>query len=78
MLFQIVDDVFNFARAGVMTYDQAFNILSFLEFEDSYAPWIAAITGFNFAINRLSYDDANVQRLKVRLCNETSILDDSM
>lgn len=48
-----------------MTYDQAFNILSFLEFEDSYAPWIAAITGFNFAINRLSYDDANVQRLKV-------------
>ncbi|CAH0725373.1 unnamed protein product, partial [Brenthis ino] len=61
---QIVDDVFNFARAGVMSYDRAFNILSFLEFEDSYAPWIAAITGFNFAINRLSYNTTNVQRLK--------------
>ncbi|OWR41735.1 aminopeptidase N precursor [Danaus plexippus plexippus] len=61
---QIVDDLFQLARAGVMTYNRAFNILSFLEFEDSYAPWIAAIAGFNFARNRLVYDTTNMQRLQ--------------
>lgn len=65
VFFQIVDDVFVFARAGVMTYDKAFNILSFLEMEDAYAPWIAAITGFNFAASRLAYDSSNLLRLQV-------------
>lgn len=65
VFFQIVDDVFVFSRAGVMTYDKAFNILSFLEMEDAYAPWIAAITGFNFAASRLAYDSSNLLRLQV-------------
>lgn len=53
-IFQIVDDVFQFARAGLMTYNRAFNILSFLENETEYAPWVAAITGFNWLRNRLA------------------------
>nr|ADL38970.1 aminopeptidase N3 [Diatraea saccharalis] len=50
---QIVNDVFQFARSGLMTYTRAFNILSFLEHEDAYAPWVAAITGFNWINNRV-------------------------
>nr|XP_026484276.1 membrane alanyl aminopeptidase-like [Vanessa tameamea] len=51
---QIVDDVFQFARAGLMSYSRAFNILSFLENETEYAPWVAALTGFNWLRNRLA------------------------
>ncbi|XP_050343237.1 membrane alanyl aminopeptidase-like [Nymphalis io] len=51
---QIVDDVFQFARAGLMSYTRAFNILSFLENETEYAPWVAALTGFNWLRNRLA------------------------
>nr|AEO12696.1 aminopeptidase N3a [Ostrinia nubilalis] len=50
---QIVNDVFQFARSGIMTYTRAFNILSFLENETEYTPWVAAITGFNWIRNRL-------------------------
>lgn len=37
-----------------MTYQRAMTILSFLEFETEYAPWVAAITGFNWLTNRLT------------------------
>nr|AAF37560.1 aminopeptidase 3 [Helicoverpa punctigera] len=50
---QIVNDVFQFARAGLMKYDRALNILSYLENETDYAPWVAAMTGFNWLRNRL-------------------------
>nr|AHW57924.1 aminopeptidase N [Mamestra brassicae] len=50
---QIVNDVFQFARSGIMSYERAMNILSFLEFETAYAPWVAAITGFNWVRARL-------------------------
>ncbi|CAH2070916.1 unnamed protein product, partial [Iphiclides podalirius] len=60
---QIVDDLFALARAGVKNYDRIYNILSFLEFEDGYAPWIAAINGFNFVIRRLAHDTTNLQKL---------------
>lgn len=50
---QIVNDVFQFARSDLMTYSRAFNILSFLENETEYTPWVAAITGFNWIRNRL-------------------------
>ncbi|KOB73138.1 Aminopeptidase N3 [Operophtera brumata] len=61
---QIVDDLFAFARATVLPYSRVFNILSYLAYEDDYAPWIAAITGFNFAIRRLAHDDAQRQELE--------------
>ncbi|CAK1599082.1 unnamed protein product [Parnassius mnemosyne] len=60
---QIVDDLFALARAGVKSYDRIYNILSFLEFEDAYAPWIAAINGFNFVIRRLAHYTTNLQKL---------------
>ncbi|CAH1647274.1 unnamed protein product [Spodoptera littoralis] len=61
---QIVDDVFVLARSSIMSYTRALNILSFLEFEDKYAPWAAAIPGFNFALRRLAHDDNERENLK--------------
>ncbi|CAK1546276.1 unnamed protein product [Leptosia nina] len=51
---QIVDDVFQFARAGIMSYTRALNILSFLEYEFDYAPWMAALNGFSWLRGRLA------------------------
>ncbi|CAH0605717.1 unnamed protein product [Chrysodeixis includens] len=61
---QIVDDVFLLARSERMNYRVAFNILSFLEFEDAYAPWIAAIAGFNFALRRFAHDEVALAKLQ--------------
>lgn len=66
LILQIVNDVFLFARSGLMSYNRALNILSFLEFEDAYTPWMAAITGFNFLIRRLAHDPDNLQKLNVK------------
>ncbi|RVE53192.1 hypothetical protein evm_002025 [Chilo suppressalis] len=61
---QIIDDTSNFGRANVMSYETVFNIISFLEFDDKYAPWMAAIDAFNFLIRRLAHDETNLNRLQ--------------
>ncbi|KAL4706768.1 hypothetical protein ACJJTC_018149 [Scirpophaga incertulas] len=50
----IVNDVFDFARAGIMSYNRALNIISFLIYERAWTPWEAAIKGFGWIINRLT------------------------
>ncbi|KAL4706795.1 hypothetical protein ACJJTC_018176 [Scirpophaga incertulas] len=50
---QIVDDVFQFARSGIMTYKKAFDILKFLKNETAFAPWLSALYGFGFLNNQL-------------------------
>ncbi|MEE5434573.1 ERAP1-like C-terminal domain-containing protein, partial [Streptococcus pneumoniae] len=59
-----MDDTSNYGRAGVMDYQRVFNIISFLEFDDQYAPWMAAIDTFNFLIRRLAHDPTNLARLQ--------------
>ncbi|XP_014370421.2 membrane alanyl aminopeptidase-like [Papilio machaon] len=61
---QIVDDLFAFGRAGTKSYERVFNILSFLEFESSYGPWIAAINGYNFVLRRLAHDTTRQKFMK--------------
>lgn len=45
---QIVDDAFNLARAGLINYNQAFSIVSYLYNETDYFPWYTAIKGFDY------------------------------
>ncbi|KAI5638675.1 peptidase family m1 domain-containing protein [Phthorimaea operculella] len=61
---QIVNDIFSYARAGLMTYTRAFSLLSFLENETQYAPWVAAITGFNWIRNRLQSNPVLLNQLQ--------------
>lgn len=68
---QIVNDIFQFARSGIMPYSRALNILSFLENEVDYAPWAAAITGFNWLRNRFATTE-NLPQLEHLIVNWTT------
>lgn len=48
---QIVDDVFNLARAGEMKYTEAFSIINYMYHETDYFPWYSAIKGFDYLTN---------------------------
>uniref|UniRef100_A0A4Y0BN47 Aminopeptidase n=2 Tax=Anopheles funestus TaxID=62324 RepID=A0A4Y0BN47_ANOFN len=54
---QIVDDLFNLARADVMGYRKALDILEYLKEETEYAPWFAAANGFSTLALRIHPDD---------------------
>lgn len=56
---QIVDDAFNLARAGILDYSQAFDIIRYLKKETDYFPWYPAITGFNF-LQRIYGQDSEI------------------
>ena len=50
---QIVDDLFNLARAGIVHYDTTLDIINYLKVEKDYLPWLAAINGLTFLDQRL-------------------------
>lgn len=54
---QIVDDLFNLARAGVVHYDVALDILDYLQDETEYAPWLAAVNGLTTLSRRIHSED---------------------
>lgn len=52
---QIVDDLFNLARAGIVKYDMAINIIRYIKKEKDYIPWLSAFThGLTFLSQRVS------------------------
>ncbi|XP_073820070.1 membrane alanyl aminopeptidase-like [Musca autumnalis] len=56
---QIADDLFNLARASVIDYSLAFDVLEFLKTETNYLPWTAAFNGFDYLVIRLGVDTAD-------------------
>lgn len=54
---QIVDDLFNLARADVMGYRKALDMLEYLKEETEYAPWLAAANGLATLALRIHPDD---------------------
>lgn len=60
---QIVDDVFNFGRAGAMEYGRVLEIVSYLSEEENYLPWLAAFN--NFVIIERRLDAPNLVIFKV-------------
>ncbi|XP_022221219.2 membrane alanyl aminopeptidase [Drosophila obscura] len=53
---QVVDDLFNLARAGYIHYGLALEVLEYLETEINYIPWTSAFNGFNYLSIRLGND----------------------
>ncbi|KAG5890983.1 hypothetical protein JTB14_037969 [Gonioctena quinquepunctata] len=64
---QIIDDNLNFARAGVLSYTEAFSRLNFLKYETCYYPWYSAIEGFNYLITRLGENSEMGTRVRSML-----------
>lgn len=60
-----MDDVFNLARAGEISYIRALDIVSYLENETEYYPWYSAFTAFTFLRRRIGQDDVLEPLLKV-------------
>uniref|UniRef100_A0A3F2YVF0 Aminopeptidase n=1 Tax=Anopheles culicifacies TaxID=139723 RepID=A0A3F2YVF0_9DIPT len=54
---QIVDDLFNLARADVMGYSKALDMLEYLKEETEYAPWMAAANGLATLALRIHPED---------------------
>lgn len=54
---QIVDDLFNLARADVVKYDTALEILDYLQAETEYPPWLAAVNGLTTLSRRIHHED---------------------
>lgn len=51
---QILDDVFNLARGGLLDYQLVFDILDYLPTETDYIPWFAALRGLNYISRRMA------------------------
>ena len=45
---QIIDDAFNLARSGLLSYDIALGVTSYLNKEEEYIPWSAALGGMRY------------------------------
>lgn len=54
---QIVDDLFNLARGGVVKYTMVLDTVDYLVNETHYIPWQSALTGLNWISRRFSTED---------------------
>ena len=45
---QIIDDALNLARAGLLKYQLALDVTSYLHKENEYIPWEAALSGLQY------------------------------
>ncbi|XP_070495806.1 membrane alanyl aminopeptidase [Chironomus tepperi] len=58
---QVVDDLFNLARGGVVSYSNAVDIIRYLKNETHYIPWLSAINnGLTFLSQRVKAEDAEI------------------
>lgn len=55
---QIVDDVLNLARARIVSYTRALDVISYLEHENEYYPWYSALTALSYLKRRIGNDDS--------------------
>lgn len=49
---QIVDDLFNLARSGHLTYDFIFSIINYIEAEKHFLPWLSFFNGISYIEQR--------------------------
>ena len=54
---QIVDDLLNLARPGVVNYEDALDIIEYLKEEKNYIPWLSAFTGLGLLQRRMASKD---------------------
>ncbi|KAJ8960568.1 hypothetical protein NQ318_013857 [Aromia moschata] len=67
---QIVDDLLNLARAGILTYSKAIEVGRYLVNETEYYPWYSAITAYNYLLRRVGEESTlgvEISALMLRL-----------
>lgn len=63
----------NFKRSGKLNYTKALEMTSYLQAEEDYVPWQAAIKSFNFIKSLLTPTRPAYKYLQVGLTSESSI-----
>ena len=51
---QLIDDALNLARKGLLEYELALDITSYLHKETEYVPWSAALSGLQYLDDMLT------------------------
>lgn len=69
---QIVDDVLNLARARIVTYTRALDVISYLEHEEEYYPWYSALTALSYVKRRIGNDATLKELFDVRFSRKPS------
>ena len=49
---QLLDDAFNLAKSGMLDYETALSLTSYLSKETEYIPWSAALSGLSY-VNKM-------------------------
>jgi hypothetical protein len=62
---QLIDDSLNIARTGSVPYSIALELSSYLRSESDYAPWLSALTAFNY-LDRMLYHTTSKDKLRVK------------
>lgn len=68
---QLIDDSANLAKAGQLSYNTAFDILKYLEFETDYIPWLSANNALTHLL-RIFGGETEYNRLESFIRNITS------
>lgn len=63
---QIVDDLFNFARNGLLSYDYVLSIADYVKAEQNYIPWLSTFNALAHLSKRIGNGE-DYGRFKVRL-----------
>lgn len=58
---QLLDDALNLARAGKLPYSIALDLTLYLEHDEDYIPWAAALNALSFLDRRLTDNDGYEQ-----------------
>lgn len=62
---QIVDDLFNFARNGLLGYEFAMPIVEYVKNDQNYIPWMSTFNGLTYLSKRIGLGNDNA-RFRVR------------
>lgn len=54
---QIIDDLFQLARTGALTYEFIFDIVDFVRDDTHYLPWLATFNGLSYLQQRIPNDE---------------------
>ncbi|CAG9773710.1 unnamed protein product [Ceutorhynchus assimilis] len=75
---QIIDDAFNIAKTGKITYSQLFEVIKFLKKDKSYISWYPAFTGFQYILSRVPSESELKAKMQQHLLSLMSEFYDSV
>ncbi|KAG5888646.1 hypothetical protein JTB14_021271 [Gonioctena quinquepunctata] len=61
---QLIDDIFNIALTGKVSYEKVFELAAYLKHEIEYEPWVSALTAISYLMDHIN-DSETTKMVKV-------------